>query len=370
MIIGVKETDMGISKDARLAAVLLTGSFVASCGGHAGHGGHDGGPDAGGLPTPQPGGLDVTGNALFVALGSNGGVAVIDVDAWRVAGTLHNSTTYLPHHLSLSPDRMRVAVGAPAADLSGGHGDGGHGAGGGAIYVLNSRTGDVVAQSLPGGTAHNLAFLPSGNAVAFALLEHNMLHLASPTDLSLTGFVTVGGSPLEATPAPAGDKLLVANSADGTISVVDAASKAVEKTLTVGANPIGAWIGADGRAYVTSESDKKLSVIDLVTFTVVETVTLAGTPGQALSTSGGDVWIALEDTGKVAVLGGSPLAPVGEITAGTRPHGLALSPSGASMYLTDENAGQVIELDVATRSIKRMLSVGGAPNGIVFRAAL
>jgi hypothetical protein len=40
------------------------------------------------------------------------------------------------------------------------------------------------------------------------------------------------------------------------------------------------------------------------------------------------------------------------------------------MYLTDENAGQVVDLDVATRSIKRMLSVGGAPNGIVFRAAL
>jgi YVTN family beta-propeller protein len=357
---------MAFSKDARLAAVFLTSSLVAGCGGHGGHGG----ADAGGLPTPQPGGLDVTGNALFVALGTNGGVAVVDVDSWRVAGTLHYSTTYLPHHLSLSPDRTRVAVGAPAADLSGGHGDGGHGDVGGAIYVLNSRTGDVVAQSLAGGTAHNLAFLPSGNAVAFALLEHNVLHLASPTDLSLTGFVTVGGSPLEATPTPAGDKLLVANSADGTISVVDAASKTIAKTLTVGANPIGAWIGADGRAYVTSESDKKLSVIDLATFTVLETVTLAGIPGQALSTAGGEVWIALEGAGKVAILGGSPLGPVAEIKAGMRPHGLALSPDGASMYLTDENGGQVIELDVATRAMKRMLNVGGRPNGILFRPAL
>lgn len=364
MITTAKRPEMRLSRNIPLAAALLTTSVLSNCRGHGGHG------DPEGLPRPRPGGLDVNGNALFVALGSKGGVAVVDVDAWRVVGTLHYSAKYLPHHLSLSPDRTRIAVGAPAADLSGGHSGGGHGAGGGAIYILNSRTGDVVTQMLPGGTAHNVAYLASGSAVAFALLEHGMIHLADPADLSLRGAVAVGASPLEATAVPSGDKLLVANSADGTISVVDAASQTVEKTLTVGANPIGAWMGADGRGYVTSESDKKLSAIDLASLTVLQTVTLAGTPGQALATTGGEVWVALEDVGRIAVLGAIDLSPVAEITAGARPHGLALSPDGASMYLTDENAGQVIELDVGARAVRRTLSVGGAPNGIVFRAAL
>ena len=94
-MIAAAKTEMGIFRNIPLAAALLTTSVVSGCGGHGGH------QDPGGLPTPRPGGLDVTGNALFVALGSNGGVAVIDVGAWRVAGTLHYSTKYLPHHLSL-----------------------------------------------------------------------------------------------------------------------------------------------------------------------------------------------------------------------------------------------------------------------------
>jgi DNA-binding beta-propeller fold protein YncE len=61
---------------------------------------------------------------------------------------------------------------------------------------------------------------------------------------------------------------------------VDVASKTVASTLTVGAQPIGAWIGSDGRVYVTSESDKKLSAIDLTGLTVVTTVDLSGTRGK------------------------------------------------------------------------------------------
>jgi YVTN family beta-propeller protein len=314
--------------------------------------------------------LDVTGNALFVALGTNGGVAAVDVDAWTLAGTVHLSGTYFPHHLSLSPDRARLAIAAPTSDLSGGHGGAGHGGGGGALFILNTRTGDVVAQTLAGGTAHNLAYLAGGETVVFGLMEHGMIHFANASDLSFTDVVEVGAAPLEATPSAAGDKILVANSGDGTISVVDVGTYAVEKVLTVGSNPIGAWLGSDGRAYVTSESDKKLSAIDLATYTVVATVDLPGTPGQAATAANGsEVWIPMEDLAKIVVLRQADLSVAGEIAVGARPHGLALSPNGASVYLTDETTGEVIELDAASRGVRRRLTVGGAPNGIVYRAA-
>jgi YVTN family beta-propeller protein len=356
-------------KGTMLAAMV--GVIAAHCGGHGtGHGdGHDAGD--GGLPEAPRGGLDVTGDALFVALGTAGSVAVIDVGVWSLAGTLRLSDTYFPHHLSLSPDRTRVAVAAPASDLSGGHGDGGHGSGGGALYILDSRTGDVVAQSTAGGTAHNLGYLPGGGTVVFALAEHDMLHFADARDLVVTAFVDVGSAPLEATPTPSGDKILVANSGAGTISVVDVAGRTVASTLPVGAQPIGAWMGTDGRAYVTSESDKKLSAIDLTSLTLVKTVDLPGTPGQTITAANGnEVWVAMEDTGKILILGQGDLLPVTEIAVATRPHGLAMSPNGASIYITDETAGEVIEVDVGTRTILRRLAVGGAPNGILYRPAL
>jgi YVTN family beta-propeller protein len=166
----------------------------------------------------------------------------------------------------------------------------------------------------------------------FGMVEHGMIHFANAADLSFTDVVEVGASPLEATPIP-GNKVLVANSGDGTVSVVDVTSATVDKVAT--------------------------------------TVTLPGTPGQAVAAANGsEVWVAIEDLAKIVVLRQSDLGPLSEVMVGTRPHGFALSPDGGKIYLTDESAGDLVELDVATRAVSRRLSVGGAPNGVVYRAAL
>jgi DNA-binding beta-propeller fold protein YncE len=335
--------------------------------------------DPSALPTPPVFNLDVRGDALFVALGPMGSVAVVDIDAWKVAGTLALSTRYQPHHLSLSPDRRHIGVGAPAIDLSGGHaGHTGHGAEptGGALYILDSQKGDVTAQVLPGGTAHNLAFVDN-TRVGYALMESGRLVLAGAADLVPSAEVAVGTVPLEVSPSSVG--LLVANSGSGSISVVSLPGAgpggdppAVSATLPVGANPIAAWVGAAGRAYVTSESDQKLTALALAERKAEPTVVLPGRPGQALEVGGptGEVWVALEDQAKILVLNATDLAVKTEIVVGKKPHGLCLSGHGYTVFLTDEADGRIYSIDVRTRAVLRSLFVGGAPNGIVFRAAL
>lgn len=330
-----------------------------------------------GLPPPPVFNLDVRGDALFVALGPTGSVAVVDLDAWKVAGTLALSTKYQPHHLSVSPDRRRIGVGAPALDLSGGHaGHTGHEAepAGGALYILDSQKGDVTAQGLPGGTAHNLAFVDDAR-VGYALMESGRLVLAAAADLQPSAEVAVGAAPLEVSASAVG--LLVANSGSGSISVVsppgpDSTPPAVSATLPVGMNPIAAWLGSGNRAYVTSESDQKLTALSLAERKAEPTVTLPGRPGQALEVGGptGEVWVALEDQGKILVLGAANLAVKSEIVVGKKPHGLCLSTRGYTVFMTDEADGRVYSIDVGTHAVLRSLYVGGAPNGIVFRAAL
>ncbi len=317
------------------------------------------------------GGLDVRGSALFVALGKTGEVAVIDLDSWKVAGKVKVSSTYFPHHLGLSPDRTRVSVGAPGADLSAGHAAHGGTSAKGALFIMDSRTGDVLAQLAVSGTAHNVGYLPDNSAVVYALAEHATLHIANPTTLAETGQVAVGLTPLEATPVGPGKLVLVSNSGAGTVAVVDIATKQVLKSLKVGNNPIAAWRGSEGRAFVTSESDRKLSMIDIASLTVPVTVNLTGTPGQALNTADGkQIWVAYEDQGKIAIFDGADLKPLGEISVGKRPHGLALSADTKSFFVTDETSGMVFEVDIAGRSVTRSLELGGAPNGILLRPAL
>lgn len=329
-----------------------------------------------GLPSPPVFGLDVRGEALFVALGQAGSVAVVDVDEWKVAGTLALSKTYKPHHVSVSPDLRRVGIAAPGADLAAGHA--GHaGGGGGALYVLDSQKGDVTAQSLPGGTAHNLAFLDN-TRVAYSLMESGSLVFANlsdgSADLGVSSELAVGTSPLEVSPSPVG--LLVANSGSGTLSLISGEPPAVAATLQTGQNPIAAWVGASGRAYVTSESDRQLLAIALSDRRVERGVTLPGRPGQALEVAvaslpgTSELWVALEDQGKILILGTPDLAQKQEIVLGKKPHGLCLSGRGQTVFLSDEGDGRIYSIDVKTRAVLRSLFVGGAPNGIAFRPAL
>lgn len=352
------------SRCPALGATVLGLALLAGCE----HG------DGSGLPAPPVFGLDVRGEALYVALGQAGSVAVVDVDEWKIAGTLALSKTYKPHHVSVSPDLHRIGIAAPGADLAGGHA--GHAGAGGALYVLDSQKGDVTAQSLPGGTAHNLAFLDS-TRVAYALMETGRLvfaNLSSGADLSVAGEVAVGAAPLEVSPSPVG--LVVANSGGGTLSLISGEPPAVATTLMTGQNPIAAWVGASGRAYVTSESDRQLIAVALADRRVERAVTLPGIPGQALEVAvaslpgTSELWVALEDQGKIVILSSPDLAPKQEIILGKKPHGLCLSGRGLTVFLTDEGDGRVYSIDVKTRAVLRSLFVGGAPNGIAYRPAL
>jgi hypothetical protein len=87
-----------------LACSTIIFTFAACSGGaHE----HDHTPSAP-LPDAFPGTLDVTGRALYVALGKAGGIAVVDVDGWRLAGTINLSSRFFPHHLGWDPQTASV----------------------------------------------------------------------------------------------------------------------------------------------------------------------------------------------------------------------------------------------------------------------
>src|SRR5688500_1544666 len=74
----------------------------------------------------------------------------------------------------------------------------------------------------------------------------------------------------------AGPFAYIANSLDGTVSVIDTASNSVITTFPVGENPLGVAVNAAGtRVYVTNSGSDEISVIDTMTNAVVATIPLA-----------------------------------------------------------------------------------------------
>ncbi len=87
------------------------------------------------------------------------------------------------------------------------------------------------------------------------------------------------------------------SSYDGTVAVIDTASLAIEKYITVGRNPEKMAV-ANGKLYVANSGglsfpnyDKTVSIIDLTTQAVIKTVTVTENPTGAAADQYGNVYI-------------------------------------------------------------------------------
>lgn len=302
--------------------------------------------------------------AIFVANGGDGTISVIDPADGRVVGEIEVDAGFHPHHLAISPDGTKVSVAAPNVDLSKGHG-GDHAGAASKVYLFDASSGSKSASADVAATVHNVAFLDDFSSVALAMMEHGMIAGYGASKLDEQWTLNVGKDPLEVTPVTGG-RLLVANSGDGTISIVDGATHAVLDTAAVGDMPIAVWNTPTG-LFVSLEGDKKVAILSSGNLKdVTGTYDTAGVPGQVIATkSGGDVWIAVESRGVVEVRAASNGAVTQTIDVGGKPHGLLFDPKANLVYVTDEAASRVIRIDATKYTITDEITVGAAPNGIV-----
>ncbi|MCY1024014.1 YncE family protein [Pyxidicoccus sp. MSG2] len=308
-------------------------------------------------------------DAVFVVNGGSASLSIIDAERMEVASTLQLKDMEFPHHVNLSPDRNALVVAVPGMDLSGGHGggSGGHSMPG-KLLLLDAKTGETRAARELEAVAHNGVFSPDGTEVWTALREMpgKVVVLDSRT-LEPKQTVSVEDMPAEVTFAWDGRYAFVANGDSDSVTIIDAATKAVVKTVPVGTTPVGAWPGNDGLMYVDNEDGKSLTAINSGTLEVARTYSLGFTPAMAATAPNGDLWVTDTDNGKLIFFAAGTTTRQGELATGTGAHGITFSSDGATAFVTNQTAGTLSVVDVATRTIRKTLTVGTKPNGLVFR---
>jgi YVTN family beta-propeller protein len=128
--------------------------------------------------------------------------------------------------------------------------------------------------------------------------------------------------------SPDGKEIWVANAQDGTISIINVASKKV--TDTVPANARGAnrlKFTPDGRrAFVSSLATGELVVVDAATRKEVKRIKLGrGAAGILMQPDGTRAFVACSPENNIAVIDLKSLEVTGHIDVGTEPDGLAWS---------------------------------------------
>jgi YVTN family beta-propeller protein len=126
--------------------------------------------------------------------------------------------------------------------------------------------------------------------------------------------------------SPDGKEIWVANADDGTVSIIDVASKKVINTLAAnvkGANRLK--FTPDGKlAFISSLSKPEVAVFDRITRKEIKRIKVGdGAAGILMQPDGSRVYVACSPDGYVAVIDLHSLEVVGRIDAGQGPDGLA-----------------------------------------------
>jgi YVTN family beta-propeller protein len=361
---------MAVRSVPRLSAVccglLLAGLTAVACSGPAT-------PSTSGVPPTTDPIAPVSFEAVFVVNGGDSSLSVINTETNEVAGTVRFHGVEFPHHVYLSADHSKMLVAVPGTDLSAGHdSSAGHNHGStvggspGAVLMLEASSGRLIAARRTDAMNHNAIYAPNGTEVWTAQHDGRVLVLDGTT-LETRQSIGVGLQPSEITFSGDGRNAFVADTGSAAISIIDPATKKQTKVIPVGADPVGAWQGTNGIAYVDNESDGTISAIDTASLEVVATWRLGFTPGMVAFGPDGNVWVADPYNAQVVIRRPLEDLVVGTAPAGQGAHAIVFSIDGKTAYVSDQGADTVSVIDVATLQKVKTIGVGSKPNGMVTR---
>lgn len=339
-------------------------------------------------------------DAAYVVNGESNSISVINLGTNKVDNTIvlpnlqstmgmgmmgSGAGQMWPHHISLSPNKSKLAVALPGSDFNGGSGmmlssfTAGSMMGNlsanfkikGKILILDAVTGVVLKELNIDGIAYNAVFSPDGKEIWTAvMLTKGKVNVFDASTYALLDTISVGQMPAEVTFSDDGKKVFVANGMSNNVSVIDAVSKKVLENTAVGNYPVGAWPGMGGMMYVENEKDQSIGILNTMTNMMASTMQLGFTPGMAArNTMMNQLWVSDPNGSKIHVWTNTSTGYVdgGTVTVGNGASAIAFSKEGRICYITNQNDGTVSVVDVATMKEMMKITVGKKPNGIVIR---
>ena len=342
----------------------------------------------------------VSFDAAFVVNGESNSISVINIATNKVDHTIDlpnlqssmgmgmmgsGTVNMWPHQISLSPDKSKIAISMPGSDFNGGSGmmlssfTAGSMMGNvssnlqvqGKILIMNAVTGEILKELTLDGIAFNAVFSPDGKEIwAAVMMPAGKVDIFDAVSYVLLNTIPVGQMPAEVTFSDDGKKVFVANGMSNTVSVIDAVTKQVLETTSVGNYPTGAWPGMGGMMYVDNEKDQSISMIDVMTNMMTGTVKLGFIPGTVVqNTMMNQMWVSDPNGSQVHMWTKTSTGYMmgGTVTVGNGASSMAFNQTGTTCYVTNQNDGTVSVVDVASLKEMMKITVGKKPNGIVIR---
>jgi YVTN family beta-propeller protein len=368
----------------------------------------------------NPDNSPVNYDALYVVNREGNSLSVINLTSDKVqktinlgssgtmmgGGMMNGNSTYnnmWPYHVSLSPDKSKLAITEPGMDFNGGYemmkattssgGMGGMGGMGsnnyhhhngnsttditdvmqmqGNILILDAISGDLIKGITLEGMPYDAVFSPDGKELWTALMmTTGKVKVFNTDSYTLMSSITVGNMSAGIVFSDDGKKVFIANGISGSVTVIDAATKLVIDTIVSPPGTVGVFPGMNGMVYTDNEKTNTIGIINTMTNMMSDSIHLGFSPGMVSRDSiMNQMWISDPDGAKIHFWTQSGINYMygGSVPVGSGTGAMIFSKNGETCYVTNQSDNSVSVVDVLGHKEKMKISVGARPNGLIIR---
>jgi YVTN family beta-propeller protein len=310
--------------------------------------------------------------ALLVVQKADSSLAIVDPTAKKVLGRVPVGQE--PHNVTASADGTLAFVASRGPKN-----------GSASISVI-----DVAARKElrrvdvgPGSRPHGIVF--ADGKVYFVLEGYKVVGCFNPSTNRMDWLLGIGQSGTEMLVVSKDmSRIFTSNSATNSISALERVASPPDWRITVipvGKDPQGIDISPDGKEVWTAhQADGGVSIVDVATRAVTQTLNLRTTSSNRLkfTPDGKLVLISDRDGGELLVLDAARRQEVKRMKMGKRPTDILMEPGGARAYVAltyplkgdaVSSVNDVAVIDLKTLELAGHISSGANPEGMAWAAA-
>jgi YVTN family beta-propeller protein len=303
--------------------------------------------------TPPPSAAPRSGS-VWVADEGHDSITVIDAATNAVAMTLNGIKG--PHNIQVGRDGAVVYAVSSA----------------GVVVTIDPTTYRVSATAPTGAQPAHVIEAPNGKVYVTNSGDGTVSVYQTP-GLSPAGLIRLDGMPHGLRPAAGGSVIVVANTMDGAVDLINPATDTYEGAVPVGTSPAQVAVSSDGTyAYTGINDPPSIVKVDLAQRKVVGSAKVPNPPVQLYLTPD-ETQVVSADQGKkdaqghtLSVIDTKDMTTRGTVTTGAGPHGVVIDTSGDWAWVTNSYDNTVTAVDLATLTAMTPIPVGTQPSGISY----
>jgi PQQ-dependent catabolism-associated beta-propeller protein len=220
----------------------------------------------------------------------------------------------------------------------------------------------------------HMAWAQGGQLIMVACGDSNQIGVVDVQAGKLIDAIPSGDSPEIFSLSPDGKTAYVSIEEDSQMAAYDLASKKPLFSVKTGAEPEGVLASADGKfVYVTSEAANTVYAVDVAQRKLAGQVKVGLRPRRfALSPDGSELWVTNELGASVSIIATQGMKVKqtlsfqlpGMRASDITPVGMLMTPDGKTVWVALGRANHVAEVDVTTRTVRRVVLVGKRAWGV------